>query len=305
MQTTITADDVSKMKTKLLEHSSLACAQMHEDYTVKSLLATYFAALLLTSETSCLLVKQSYHYCPGYESGQRIECMGPKVFRIKEGGDLATDDHVTKVFDYVPHCICLWKLNIDAWKTALPSFGEHISEKYIPGCSSVRVLATPLFPGSHRPTQLEHVALLCDQLASLHSKKMMHGDVLCQNICFWSTDDECMTALIDYDYSHLPDYPPFWNTKFAERHPDSVSGEYITEGHDVYSTIAILCMHFHFKEGEETQELWGEFASGAFAAEKHPNLLPAWISASAEKLATWIRDNSSKIIRKDPPVPKS
>eukprot|EP00978_Attheya_sp_CCMP212_P024235 scaffold75905_cov48-Attheya_sp.AAC.1 len=227
MQTTTTAEDGSE--TKLLEHSSLAQAGICDHNAGKRLLASYFAALLLTSGNRRAVVRQSYQYCPFYKAGQ-IEYMAPKVFRIKEGDPDSTSDHVAKIFDYAPHRTGDRRMpNIEAWTTAL--LDTVIELRMVEDCENVSVLVTPLFPGKHIPTEPEHVALLCDQLTLLHETNMKHCDVLCQNVCFGhgQTDKgvECKTALIDYDYSHLSEYPPFWNTEFAERHPNSNSGAYV------------------------------------------------------------------------------
>jgi len=307
MQTTTAAEDCSG--TKLLEHSLLAQALISDDDAANSLLASYFAALLLTVENRRALVQQSYQYCPLFKADQ-IECIAPKVFRIKEEDPANTSDRVAKIFDYASHRSKGYRRmpNINEWKTALPDTAIEVIT--VEGCRNVSVLVTPLFPGTHIPTEPEHVALLCDQLTLLHKKKMKHCDVLCQNVCFGhgQTDKgvKCKTALIDYDYSHLSEYPPFWNTEFAERHPNSNSGAYPKQEHDVYSAIAILCMHFSFQEVQEEGEsqapkkLWGEFASSDFTAENHPDLLPTWETMSAADLARWIRANYSKISAKEP-----
>lgn len=301
---TATTDDGSE--TKMLEHSSLAraCMSGDDDDAAKRLLASHFAALLLTIGNRRALLLQPYYYCPLYEAGQ-IEYMAPKVFRIKEGAPASRGDQVAKVFDHAPHRKGMRKLNVEAWKTALPRI--RIEEKKVSDCTCVSVLVAPWFPGNHTPTQPEHVALLCDQLTLLHEKNMTHGDVLCQNVRFWleqtGNQCKCKTALIDYDYSHISKYPLFWNTEFAERHPNSESNKYVRKEHDVYSAIAILCMHFCFPEEGESQEpktLRVEFANSDFTAENHPFLLSTWESESAANLATWIRRKSSMITAKEP-----
>lgn len=117
------------------------------------------------------------------------------------------------------------------------------------------LVTTPFFPGNHIPTRPSHVALLCDQLSLLHAAGKSHGaDVLCQNVRFWVVGDEAKTALIDYDYPHLPMYPAFWNTGFPKRHPEAKRNvEVILAEHDMYAAIAILCLHFKFRESDQQE----------------------------------------------------
>lgn len=104
------------------------------------------------------------------------------------------------------------------------------------------------------------------------------------------------TALIDYDYSHLRKYPSFWNTRFPERHPQAKGTREVVLDHDVYAAIAILCLHFKFKESEEEElkPTWEHFADREFEMDMHPNLLDSW---SAANVADWIRVNVNKIVQ--------
>lgn len=280
--------DPGNQKRTFVEHSLLCRASRDNPDAVESLLGSYFLAVLLTSKTFDKNPgKAPYRFCPFYPDA---EYMKPKVYRI------STDSTVAKVFDYGPARIAERQPNIDAWKLALPD--TEISVREVPHCAKVCVLVTPLFPGDHIPTHPIHIALLCDQLSLLHAAEKWHGDVLCQNARFWMDGDEAKTALIDYDYSHLPLYPIFWNTQFPERHPEAKGKLQVRAEHDVYAAIAILCLHFKFRENDQQQKpMWEQFADGDFDKDTHPCLLSSWNEKSAKDVAAWIRTNSPKIVR--------
>ena len=46
-------------------------------------------------------------------------------------------------------------------------------------------------------------------------------------------------------------YPKNWNTSFPEWHPDALSSEAVHAVHDIYAAVAILCLHFKFKDGDQ------------------------------------------------------
>jgi hypothetical protein len=213
---------------------------------------------------------------------------------------MSTDSTVAKVFDYGPARIAERQPNIDAWKLAL--LGMDISVRNVPHCENVCVLFTPLFPGNHVPTHSFHVTLLCDQLSLLHAAEKWHGDVLCQNVLFWVEGDEAKTALIDFDYSYLPEYPIFWNAEFPERHPEAKGRRQVPVEHDVYAAIAILCLHFKFRESDHQEQklMWEQLADGDFNKDTHPDLMSSWNEKSAKDVAAWIRTTNAAKITPDP-----
>jgi hypothetical protein len=288
--------DPGNQKRTFVEHSLLCRAPRDSPDVVESLLGSYFLAVLLTSRKFDQMPGMvpgtapcPYWFCPLYPKAKSI---APKVFQVTAD----SVDSVAKVFDYGPARSVKRQPNTDWWKTALP--GTAISVLEVEDCENVSVLVTPFFPGGSIPTHPLHVALLCDQLSSLHTANKCHGDVLCQNVRFWVEGDEAKTALIDYDYSHFLSYPNFWNTEFPERHPEAKGGRKVLAVHDVYSAIAILCKHFKFGEshGHERKPMWEQFVTSDFEKKNDPYLLKSW---TAKDVATWIRENKDHIV-KDP-----
>jgi hypothetical protein len=280
--------DPRSEKRTFVEHSLLCRAPRVDKDAVERLLGSYFLAVYLSTKICNTNPGEApYQFCPLYPNA---EYMQPKVFRIPT-------DNVAKVFDYGPFRTAERKPNIDHWKLALALPDTDIVVRQVPQCTDVCLLVTPLFPGNHTPTHPLHIALLCDQLSLLHTAGKWHGDVLCQNVCFSLKDDETKTALIDYDYSHLPLYPKFWNTELPERHPEAEGGLFVHTKHDVYAAIAILCMYFKFDGPQEHMREC--FAPEDFDKDKHPHLEPSWNGKSAKYVAEWIRENAGKIVRQD------
>ena len=69
------------------------------------------------------------------------------------------------------------------------------------------------------------------------------------------------TKLIDFDFALLTLYSSFWNSSFAERHPEANEDRATSLEHDVYAAIAILCTYIRLnKQNGETEPLYLKFA---------------------------------------------
>ena len=268
----------------LLEHSLLYSALMREKGNV---LISYFVCLAALALPSVRCGVAVDNFCPLVG---KVEKIHSKVFR--ETGGLR---RLCKLFDYG---LCREgdrRPNEDVIDVVYDDTTVEVLKEE-PPCG-VSVLRTPWFEGTETPKYPEHVALLCDQLHCLHKKGLKHNDVLCQNVVFGGDETNPTTKLIDFDFAHLNIYPSFWNTSFAERHPEAKEGRATKPEHDIYAAIAILCTYFWLnKQKGETEPLYLKFAEGPFETEAHPHLLREWKCASAEDVAKWIRDNGEALL---------
>ena len=95
-------------------------------------------------------------------------------------------------------------------------------------------------------------------------------------------------------------YPKNWNTSFPEWHPDALSSEAVHAVHDIYAAVAILCLHFKFKDGD--QNISKEFFKNGkepTPANYHPRLIDKWSKIiSSAAFESWLVSHGDALEQK-------
>lgn len=299
-------------KDALLEHSLLCEANINYSEDLQWLLKLYFFCLHTVTIDKIKCYDSFDNFCPlqmkeKKNNGLEIERIQQKVFKCKP-----TTGHafVVKIYDYANYVsassVRQPNVNISNILVDKNNPSERKVFDVLKAWSStnrkyykLEILEMPFVEGQHTPTSVQHIRHLCSALGKLHAKnKCHHGDVLRQNIIFGTNAEGEFTKLLDFDFSHMSRYPKNWNTSFPERHPDALSSQAVHAVHDIYAAVAILCLHFKFKDGD--QKISEEFFKNGKepTANYHPHLIEKWSKISSKAFESWLVSNGDALEQK-------
>ena len=150
-----------------------------------------------------------------------------------------SDGRILKFFDYRYHSVVK-----DQRRTPDLSIDYLQAEKEIQA-DNLDVISYPFVDGLHHAVRIQGFLDVSNELRSLHTKGICHGDIRAYNMLF-CTDRP--SRLLDFDFSGesgKKKYPSGYSRDIndAQRHPSAVAGARLAKEHDCFSLASVMELH--------------------------------------------------------------
>jgi len=130
----------------------------------------------------------------------------------------------------------------------------------INAADSLQIISYDMVSGVHYPSCIGHMIQVLRQMARLHAKRIVHGDLRFSNIVFsMATDAAVSSTIIDFDYSGREGekaYPEGFNLNIVDglRHTDVQPKKLLNREHDI---AAVQWMWAQYRPKKvELRDMW-------------------------------------------------